>query len=62
MDEDAAMVVAIEIRLRDRVANPFPGGIVEQQAADERLLGLDRVGREFERGNLGMWGALKERS
>ena len=39
--EDAAMVVAVEIGLAHHVADAVPGGIVEQQAADQRLLGLD---------------------
>jgi predicted aspartyl protease len=50
--EDAAVVVAVEIRLGDLVGDAVPGAVVEQQAAEQRLLGLDRMRRQLERRQL----------
>jgi hypothetical protein len=43
--ENPAMIVAIEIGLRNHIGNAIPGVRVDQQATDQRLLGLDRVRR-----------------
>jgi len=50
--EDAAMVVAIKVGLADDVGDAVPGCIVQQQAANQRLLGLDRMRRQLERRHL----------
>ena len=41
--EDQAMVVAVEIIGGNTVTDLVPGGGVEQQAAQDGLLGLDRM-------------------
>jgi hypothetical protein len=46
------MVVAIEIGLAHHVADAVPGGVVDQKAADQRLLGLDGMGGKLERSDL----------
>jgi len=43
LPENPPVLVAIEIAVRDQIADPVPGLIVEQQAAEHRLLGLDGV-------------------
>ena len=50
--EDAPVVVAVEIALGDDIGDAVPGRVVEQQAADQRLLGLDRMRRQLERRHL----------
>ena len=54
MREDAAVIVAIEIRLADDIGDALPGIVVEQQAAEQRLLCLDGMRRQLERGHLGI--------
>jgi large subunit ribosomal protein L9 len=34
------------------IADAVPGGVVDQQAADQRLLGLDRMGGKLQRSDL----------
>jgi hypothetical protein len=48
------VVGTIEIGLADHVGDLVPRGIVEQQAADYRLLRLNRVGRQLDEFNLGV--------
>ena len=38
---DQAVIVAVEIVVTDDVGNIFPGAVVEEHAADDRLLRLD---------------------
>ncbi|MNS60687.1 hypothetical protein D3C72_936950 [compost metagenome] len=45
--EDEAVIEAVEVRFGEEVGNTVPGGIIQQQTAEYRLLGLDGV-----RGNL----------
>ena len=52
--EDAAVVVAVEILGRDQVGDLVEGLVVEQQAAQQRLLGLDRMRRHLQREQLGI--------
>jgi hypothetical protein len=49
---DATVIVAIEVGLGDEIADLVEGVVVEQQAADQRLLGLDRMRRYLERQEL----------
>ena len=42
---DQAVLVAIEVVFAEQVADPVPGAVVEQQAAEDALLGLGRVRR-----------------
>ena len=50
--EDAPVVVAVEIALGDLVGDAVPGAVVEHQAAEQRLFGLDRMRRQLERRHL----------
>ena len=43
--EYQSVLEAIEVRLGQQVADPIPRAVVEQQAAEHALLGLDRVRR-----------------
>ena len=45
------MVVPIEIRLIDNVADTLPHGIVDQQAAQQGLLRLNGMGGQTQRGH-----------
>ena len=47
-----AMISAVEIAVADLIGNFFPCGVVEQQPAQHRLLGLERVRRQLERVDL----------
>ena len=49
---DQPVLVAIEVALAEQVADPVPGAVVEQQAADDALLGLDRVRRHAQPGDV----------
>jgi replicative DNA helicase len=53
MREDAAVVVAVEIALGDDVGDAVPGDVVEQQAANQRLLGqvVDRIQELYDKEN-----------
>jgi len=51
-----AVVVAVEIGLVDDVADAIPRRVAEQQPAENRLLGLDRVRRQAQRFDLGVAG------
>ena len=55
---DLAMIVAIEILVGHHVADAFPGLVVQQQSAQHRLLGLDRMLWQFQPGNLLLGGSL----
>jgi hypothetical protein len=46
MLEDEAMVGAVEIRGGHEVGHAIPRRVVQQQAAQHRLLGLDRLRRQ----------------
>ncbi len=46
--EDEAVVVAVEILLRNHVGDAVPGGIVQHQPAEDGLLGFDGVRRHLE--------------
>jgi hypothetical protein len=48
------VLVAIEILLADDVGDLVEGAVVQQQAAQHRLLGLDRVRRHAKREDLGV--------
>jgi hypothetical protein len=50
--EDAAVVVTVEIRLGNLVGDAIPGAVVEHQAAEQRLFGLDRMRRQLQRRQL----------
>ena len=54
--EDQTVVEAIEIRFRQEIGNAVPGGVVQQQATEHRLLGLDRMRRNLETVELGVGG------
>jgi hypothetical protein len=43
------VVVAVEVVRADQVGNAVEGLVVEQQRAEQGLLGLDRVRRDLER-------------
>jgi len=45
---DQAMVAAVEVRLGHEVGDAVPRGVIEQQAAEHRLLRLHRVRRQFD--------------
>ena len=45
------MLVAIEVVFAEQVADPVPGAVVEQQAAEHALLGLGRVRRNAQAGD-----------
>jgi len=49
---DDAMRVVVEVFAGDDVADPVGGFVVEQQAPEHRLLGLERVRRQLQRGDL----------
>ena len=42
---DQAVLVAVEVAVGQQVGGAVPGQVVEQQAAEHALLGLDRMGR-----------------
>ncbi len=46
--EDAPVIVAVEIVDGDRIADAIPRAVVEEQPAEHRLLGLDRVRRDLQ--------------
>ncbi len=46
--EQQAMLGAVEVLGADLVKHALPSGVVEQQRANHRLLGLERVRRDFE--------------
>ena len=50
------MRVAVEIVGAEDVGDPIRRAVVEQQAAEHRLLGLDRMGRNLERFELAIVG------
>ena len=52
--EDDAVIVAVKVFSADEVGDTVPGCVVQQQAAQHRLLGLDGVGRHTERIELGV--------
>jgi hypothetical protein len=56
MLEDDSVVVTVEVALREEVGDAVPCRIVEQQAAQHRLLGFDRMRRDFQRLELGIFG------
>ena len=47
--EHGTMVVAVELPPGEDVGDPVPGAVVDEDAAEDRLLGLDRVRREAKR-------------
>ena len=57
---DAPMVVAVEVVEREDVADLVPRAVVEQQTAEHRLLGLDRMRRDAQRDELRIGGSLGE--
>ena len=46
--EHSAMVAPVEVRRGDHVRDSIPGAVVDQDAAQYRLLGVDRVRRDAE--------------
>jgi hypothetical protein len=50
---DQAMVLAIEVLVDQPVRDQIPGATFQQQAAEYRLLGLDGMRRNLERGRVG---------
>ncbi|MNT62738.1 hypothetical protein D3C72_2004900 [compost metagenome] len=50
--EDKPVVMPIEIAIGHRIEHPLPGVVVEHQATQHGLLGLDRVRRHFQGGGL----------
>ncbi|MCY1359058.1 hypothetical protein D9M69_456120 [compost metagenome] len=52
--EDHPVVEAVEIRLRKEVRNAVPGGVVQQQATEYRLLGFNGMRRNLEVVELGV--------
>jgi hypothetical protein len=50
--EDHAVLEAVEVRFGQQVADPVPCAVVEQEAAEHALLGLDRVRRHAQPGDL----------
>jgi hypothetical protein len=50
--EDQPVLVAVEVAVGQQVGRPVPGQVVEQQAAQHALLGLDRVRRHAQAGHL----------
>ena len=61
MAEDAAVVVAVEILRRDQVGDAVESLVVEQQPAQQRLLGLDRMRRDLQRQQLRVLGFVAQR-
>src|SRR5207244_13362419 len=59
MAEDAAMVIPVKIPVEDHVADFVEGAVVDQQAPEHRLLGVDRVRRNPEVQQLGIGGGLR---
>ena len=51
MSEDTLMLIAIKIALRNNIGNLVESRVVEQQATQHRLLGLNRMGRHAQLGN-----------
>lgn len=43
--EDAPMLVAVEVVGTDEIGDAIPGGIVEEQPAEQRLFSFERVRR-----------------
>ena len=43
---DQPVLVAVEVGVGEQVADAVPGAVVEQQAAEHALLGLDRMRRD----------------
>src|SRR5262245_18334986 len=52
MAPDAAVIVAVEVLRRDQVGDAVERLVVDQQRAEQRLLGLDRMRRQVERDEL----------
>jgi hypothetical protein len=52
--EDHPVVIAVEIVLVDEIGDPVPRRVIEQETAEYRLLGFDRMGRYAERIELGI--------
>ena len=48
--EDQPVVMAVEVAVRDLVGDPFPGVVVQHQATQHGLLGLDGMRRHLEGG------------
>ena len=48
--EDQPVVMPVEVTIGDRVGDPFPGVVVEHQAAQHGLFGLDGMRRHLECG------------
>ena len=44
--KDQPVIVAVEIFRRDAIRDLIPGGGIQHQAAEDRLLGLDRMRRQ----------------
>jgi hypothetical protein len=59
--EDAAVVVAVEVLRGDQVGDLVEGVVIEQQAAQQRLLRLDRMRRHAQREQLRVVGLVAER-
>ena len=57
---DATVVVAIKVRLVHQVGDALPGLVVEQDATDQRLLGLQRMRRQLDLGELRVGGEIGE--
>ena len=51
--EHGTMVVAVEVLAGQDVGDPIPRAVVDENAAQDRLFGLDRVRREAKRGGAG---------
>jgi hypothetical protein len=49
---DQLVLVAVEVAVGQQVGGPVPGQVVQQQAAQHALLGLDRVRRHAQAGHL----------
>ncbi|MND80497.1 hypothetical protein D3C80_722690 [compost metagenome] len=48
--EDQAVIVAIEVAIGDQIQHPLPGIVVQHQATDHGLFGLDGMRRHLEGG------------
>jgi hypothetical protein len=46
------VLVAVEVVLAEQVADPVPGAVVEEQPAEDALLGLGRVRRNAQAGDV----------
>jgi hypothetical protein len=52
MAPEAPVVVAVEVLAGDEVGHPVERLVIEEQRPEQRLLGLDRMRRDFQRQEL----------